>query len=116
LNRDRPYAAAGLNTARGKAGLLAAGGLLGALGISGAWIGAFTSLEPYQPLFLAVAAGLLAVGHRLAYRRADAACVEGEACSQPLPGRLVKGLLWAATLLVVAAAVFPYVGPALLGI
>lgn len=32
------------------------------VGISGAWIGALTSLAPYQPIFLTVAAAAIAAG------------------------------------------------------
>jgi mercuric ion transport protein len=112
-----------------KAGLAVVGGLLGALGasscclvplalfglgISGAWIGDLTALEPYQPIFLAVAIGFLGVGHYLVYRRPNTACSDGGACARPLPSRLVRLALWTATLLVVAAIAFPYVAPALL--
>jgi mercuric ion transport protein len=63
-----------------KAGLVAAGGILGALaasaccivplvlftlGISGAWIGNLTTLAPYQPYSLAVTGGFLGVGYYL---------------------------------------------------
>jgi mercuric ion transport protein len=112
-----------------KAGLAVVGGLLGAvaasscclaplalfgLGISGAWIGNLTALEPYQPIFLAVAIGLLGVGHYQVYRRPKVACSDAAACARPLPSRLVRLALWTATLLVVAAIAFPYVAPALL--
>jgi mercuric ion transport protein len=113
-----------------KAGLVAAGGILGALaasaccvvplalftlGISGAWIGNLTALAPYQPCSLAATAGFLAVGYYLVYRRRQASCVEGEACARPLPNRIVKLALWTATILAGAAVVFPYVAPILLG-
>jgi mercuric ion transport protein len=116
---------------RTPAGLAAVGGLLGALaassccivplalfalGISGAWIGDLTALEPYQPLFLVIAAGSLGVGHYRVYRSRNVDCAEGAACARSLPSRLVSSVLWAATFLVVAAAAFPYVAPALLGI
>jgi len=114
-----------------KAGLVAAGGgILGAvaasaccvvplvlfmLGISGAWIGNLTALAPYQPYSLAGTAGFLGVGYYLVYRRPQPACVENEACARPLPNHIVKLALWTATVLVGAAAVFPYVAPILLG-
>ncbi len=108
--------------------LLAAGGLIGALtassccilplvlfsfGISGAWIGNLTALAPYQPFFVAVTLGLLGYGYYLVYRKPQT-CAEGEACARPLPNRLVKVALWAATALVGAALVFPYVATVLL--
>src|SRR5215467_15129006 len=92
----------------GKAGWAAAGGILGALaassccllplalfmlGISGAWIGNLTALAPYQTIFFAATAGFLGVGYYLVYRQPRAACAD-RTCAQPLPGRIVKGVLW----------------------
>ena len=109
--------------------LLAAGGLLGALadssccilpvvlfslGISGAWIGNFTQLGPYQPYFLAVTIALLGTGYWLVHRASKRACVDGEACARPLPNRLVKIVLVVATVLVGAALVFDFLAPLLL--
>src|SRR6516225_6213868 len=103
----------------GKAGLAAAGGILGALaassccivplvlftlGISGAWIGNLTALAPYQPIFFAATAGFLGVGYWLVYRP-QTTCADG-ACVRSLPSRFVKSTLWAATALVLAAVAF----------
>ena len=109
--------------------LMAAGGLLGALaassccilpvvlfglGISGAWIGNFTQLAPYQPYFLAATIVFLGTGYWLVHLASKAACVEGEACARPLPNRLVKIVLVVATVLVVAALGFDFLAPLLL--
>ncbi|MGH6918537.1 MAG: mercuric transporter MerT family protein [Geminicoccaceae bacterium] len=109
---------------------LAAGGMLGAfasmsccilplvlfsLSLGGAWIGNLTALAPYQPIFVAITLGFLGAGFWLVYLRPKPACVDGEACARPLPGRIVKTTLWLATLLVAAALAFPYAAPALLG-
>ena len=109
--------------------LMAAGGLLGALaassccilpvvlfslGISGAWIGNFTQLAPYQPYFLAAATVFLGTGYWLVHRASKAACVKGEACARPLPNRLVKIVLVVATVLVLAAVGFDFLAPLLL--
>src|SRR5882757_9572726 len=98
--------------------LMAAGGLLGALaassccilplvlfsiGVSGAWIGNFTQLAPYQPYFIAATIGFLGTGYWLVYRSSKVACVDGAACARPLPNRLVKAGLIVATILVIAA-------------
>ena len=113
----------------GRAGLAAAGGMLGALasmsccilpvvlftlGISGAWIGNLTALAPYQPIFLAATAGFLGVGYSLVYRQPKVACADGT-CVRPLPNRSVKAMLWTATVLVLAAVAFDYLAPVLLG-
>ena len=109
--------------------LMAAGGLLGALaassccilpvalfslGISGAWIGNFTRLAPYQPYFLAATIVFLGTGYWLVHRPSRAACVEGEACARPLPNRLVNIVLIVATVLVLAAGGFDFLAPLLL--
>ena len=113
----------------GRAGLAAAGGMLGALasmsccilpvalftlGISGAWIGNLTALAPYQPIFLAATAGFLGVGYSLVYRQPKVACADGT-CVRPLPNRSVKAMLWTATVLVLAAVAVDYLAPVLLG-
>jgi mercuric ion transport protein len=108
--------------------LMAAGGLLGAfaassccilpvilfsLGISGAWIGNFTQLAPYQPYFLVATTVFLGAGYWLVRRASTRACVEGEACARPLPNRLVRIVLVLATVLVVAAFGFDLLAPLL---
>jgi mercuric ion transport protein len=109
--------------------VMAAGGLIGALaassccilpvvlfsfGISGAWIGNFTQLAPYQPYFLAATAVLLGTGYWLVNRASKRACIVGDACARPLPKRLVKIVLVVATVLVVAAVGFDVLAPLLL--
>lgn len=109
--------------------LLAAGGLLGALaassccilpvvlfslGVSGAWIGNFTQLAPYQPYFLAATLLCLGTGYWLVHRASKRACAAGDACARPLPNRLVKAMLVVATVLVVAALGFDLLAPMLL--
>ena len=106
--------------------LMAAGGLVGALaassccilplvlfslGVSGAWIGNFTRLAPYQPYFIAVTIGCLGYGYWLVYRSTKLACADGDACARPLPNRLVKTGLIVASLLAVAALGFDFLAP-----
>jgi mercuric ion transport protein len=110
--------------------LVAAGGLLAAfaaasccilplvlfgLGVSGAWIGTFTELAPYQPYFIAATMVCLGYGYWLVYRSSTvAACVEGEACARPLSNWLVRLALIVATVLIVAAIAFDLLAPLLL--
>jgi mercuric ion transport protein len=110
--------------------LMAAGGLLGAfaaasccilplvlfgLGVSGAWIGTFTQLAPYQPYFIAATIVCLGYGHWLVHRSSKVApCVEGEACARPLSNWLVRLGLLVATVLVIAAIVFDLLASLLL--
>ena len=106
--------------------LIAAGGLLGALaassccilplvlfslGVSGAWIGNFTQLAPYQPYFITATIGFLGYGYWLVYRSSKLACPDGDACAHPLPNRLVKIGLVSATILIVAALGFDFLAP-----
>ena len=53
--------------------------VLATLGISGAWIGNLTALEPYKP-------------------RPE--CVEGSYCARPQSSRITKAALWGASILV----------------
>jgi mercuric ion transport protein len=106
--------------------LMAAGGLVGALtassccilplvllslGVSGAWIGNFTQLAPYQPYFLAVTIGCLGYGYWLVYRSTKLACADGDACARPLPNRFVKTGLILASLLAATALGFDFLAP-----
>lgn len=106
-----------------RATLLSVGGILAALGaasccvvpfalfllgVSGAWIGNLTALEPYQPIFAAVALGFIGYGTYLVYWKPKAACVDGSYCAQPASSRMAKIGLWSAGALVVIAIGFPY--------
>jgi mercuric ion transport protein len=109
--------------------LLAATGLIGALaaasccilplvlfglGVSGAWIGTFTQLAPYQPWFLAATIACLGGGYWLVYSSSRAGCAEDRACARPLSNRLVQVGLIVATVLVVGAIGFDLLAPWLL--
>ena len=115
LDRGQKLAAVG-----GVIGALAASSccilpaILFSLGIGGAWIGNFTQLAPYQPYFIAATLAFIGTGYWLSYRSSKAACAAGEACARPLPNRLVKIALIAATVIVIAAWAFDYVAPYLL--
>ena len=106
--------------------LIAASGMLGALaassccilplvlfslGVSGAWIGNFTRLAPYQPYLIAVTLLFLGSGYWLVYRSGTRGCAEGEACARPLPNRVVKATLILATILVAAALGLDLIAP-----
>ena len=101
-----------------KKNLAAAGGVLGAmlastccigplllvtLGVSGAWIGNLSALQPYQPIFIAATLGFLGFGYWQVYRKPKKACEEGSYCASPTSDRVVKIALWAATGLVIVA-------------
>ncbi len=96
----------------------AAGGIIGAmlasscciaplvlltLGVSGAWIGNLTALEPYKPYFAAVTLVFVGLGFWHVYFRARAECVEGSYCARPRSSLITKTVLWIATALVLLA-------------
>jgi len=102
--------------------LLAASGILAALGassccvvpfalfmlgVSGAWIGNLTALEPYQPVFAAIAVACLGYGFYLVHRKSKVACPEDSYCASPSSNRAAKIGLWTATVLVIIAVGFP---------
>ena len=112
-----------------RAGLAAAGGVLGALaasaccilplvlfslGVGGVWVGRLASLAPYQPWFIGFAALSIGFGFWQVYGRPKVACADGAACARPLPKRMVKTALWSATVLVLAAIIYPFVIPYIL--
>ena len=85
--------------------------ILFSLGIGGAWIGNFTQLAPYQPYFIAATLAFIGTGYWLVYSSSKVACTPGEACARPVPNRLIKLALIAATVVVIAAWAFDYVAP-----
>jgi mercuric ion transport protein len=102
--------------------MLALGGVLGALGaasccviplalfllgVSGAWIGNLTALEPYQPIFAIVSLGFVGYGTWRIYFTPKQACADGY-CAAPQSDRIAKIGLWIAGTLVAIALGFPY--------
>ena len=124
--RARPEANRGATNLGQK--LLAGGGVLGALaasscclvplllfaiGIGCAWIGYPTRLAPYQPYFLAVAAGCVGFGYWLRHRSKKIACSDGEICARPVPNRTIAiGFVFVfAIILIVAALALDLLAP-----
>jgi len=105
---------------------LATGGLIGALlassccvlpfalislGISGAWIGTLSALEPLKPVFAMVAIALIAAGFWHAYFRKPNACEDGSYCARPDSSRLTKSALWLAIVFVLIALTIDFWAP-----
>ena len=82
--------------------------LLVALGLSGAWIGNLTLLEPFRPFFIAGALVALFFAGRRIFRR-EHNCQPGEVCAVPRTRRLYKIVFGIVSVLVLVALVFPYV-------
>lgn len=107
VRRQRLAAAGGILAALGAASCCVLPFALFTLGVSGAWIGNLTALEPYQPAFAAIAVVCLGYGFYLVYRKPKIACVEGSYCASPSSSRLAKIGLWTALVLVLIAIGFP---------
>src|SRR5258707_10587918 len=82
--------------------------VLVALGLSGAWIGNLTLLEPYRPLFIAGSLVALFFAGRRIFRPAHA-CEPDEACAVPRTRRVYKILFGIVSALVLIALIYPYV-------
>lgn len=80
------------------------------LGISGAWIGNLTALEPYRPGFIAAALIALALAGRRIFRPKQA-CAPGEICATPPIRRGYQAFFWIVATLVAIAIGFPYAMP-----
>jgi mercuric ion transport protein len=82
--------------------------VLVALGLSGAWIGNLTRLEPYRPVFIAGAVvSLFFAGRRIFRPVRD--CQPGKMCAVPGTRRIYKIVFGIVSALVLVALVFPYV-------
>jgi mercuric ion transport protein len=105
------------------AGLLSIGGIVAGLaagsccvvpfalflaGISGAWIGNLTALEPYRLYFAGFAVVCIGLGFYRVYRKPAAACAEDSYCARPASNRVAKIGLWTATTIVLISIVSPY--------
>ena len=105
----------GALVAGGLAALLASTCCLGplvlvTLGISGAWIGNLSMLEPYRPLFIGAALVAMFFAYQRIFRPVQG-CTPGEVCAVPNVRRAYRLLFWAVAALVVVAIAFPYVLP-----
>lgn len=102
----------------GRTGWFAAGGMVGAvlvsscciapllfvmLGLSGAWIGNLTALEPYRAYFAFVALVFIGLGFWSIYFQTRPACADGTYCAAPRSAKMIKIALWLATALVALA-------------
>ena len=109
-NADRP--GGGALFVGGLAAVLASTCCLGplvlvALGVSGAWIGNLTKLEPYRLYFVGGAVIALFFAWRRIFRPVEA-CEPGQVCAAPQTRRVYKMLFGIVSLLVFIALVFPY--------
>lgn len=99
----------------GIAALLASACCLGplvliTLGVSGAWIGNLTALEPYRPLFIGVALIAMFFAWRRIFRSAEK-CEPDEVCAVPRVRMAYKVIFSVVSVLILIALVFPYLLP-----
>ena len=109
---------------RTRQGLIAAGGISGAIaassccilplaltlaGVSGAWMANLRALTPYQPIFIVMTIAFLGYGFYLVYWKSRRAGADGTVCARPIvPNKVVMGALWTASFIVALAISFPY--------
>jgi mercuric ion transport protein len=101
--RERWFAAGGLTAAVLASSCCVAPLVLLMLGVSGAWIGNLTALEPYKPVFAAVALLFIGLGFWQVYFRRRRECAERTYCAQPRSSMITKVALWVATALTIVA-------------
>jgi len=113
VNNSRERTGSGALFVGGLAAILASTCCLGplllvALGLSGAWIGNLTRLEPYRPFFIGAAVVALFFAGRRIFRPAQT-CEPGEVCAVPRTRQIYKIVFGIVSVLVLIALVFPYV-------
>ncbi len=105
-------------------GLIATGGILGAVaasaccivpltlivfGVSGAWMANLRAMAPYQPIFIVMTIAFLGYGFYLVYWKPRKVSADGAVCARPIvPNKVVMGALWTASFIVALAISFPY--------
>lgn len=83
-----------------------------ALGVSGAWIGNLTTLEPYRPIFLTITLVFLGFAFYSIYRKPKTeSCAVEKPCASPGTKRMYKAILWIITILIFWLLIFPYLVP-----
>ena len=80
------------------------------LGVSGAWIGNLTALEPFRPVFVAAAVVALALAYRRIFRPV-AVCRPGDVCAIPRVQTTYKVLFAVVAFLLLVAVALPYIAP-----
>ena len=84
--------------------------VLVSVGLGGAWLANFQLLEPYRPVFIAVALAALGFAGWRIYRPATE-CKPGKVCAVPRVRRSYKIGFWSAAALLLFMLGFPYFAP-----
>jgi mercuric ion transport protein len=83
--------------------------VLVSLGIGGAWISTLTRLEPFRPLFIAVALICMTLAYKKIYRAPPPEhCEPGTLCALPQTNKTYRVLFWVVSVLVLVALAYPY--------
>src|SRR5215831_2129993 len=81
-----------------------------ALGVSGAWIGSLTALEPYRPIFIGLTLLFLALAfHRVYLVRP--ACSPDSPCANPGVLKRQRLVFWIVTVPVLGLIAVPWLAP-----
>ena len=114
------------DTGARRQGWLAFGGIIGAIlasaccivplllvtaGISGAWIGNLTALEPYKPYVAIVTFGLIGLGFWRVYFQPKPHCEPGSYCVRPESSIITKSALWIGALITLLAVTINWWAP-----
>jgi len=81
--------------------------LLLGLGISGAWIGSLTSMEPYRPYFTVATLIILAIVFRKLYLIPQQ-CEEDTDCANPKVIQNQRIIFWIVSIILIVIITFPY--------
>lgn len=85
--------------------------LLVTLGVSGAWIGNLTMLEPYKPYISAATLVPLGFGFWQVYFKSKPSCAPDSYCARPQSSVITKTALWVATILIALAVTIGWWAP-----
>ena len=105
--------AAGVLSALGASACCAAPLALVALGLGGAWVSGLRALEPFYPVFVAVALGAFGFAFWRLYV-APRRCAPEIACASPRVLRRQRIAFWVTLIIAKALILFPLYGPRLL--
>ena len=81
-----------------------------ALGISGAWIGSLTALEPFRPFFIGLTLLFLGAAFRKLYL-VPQACSSGTSCAEPRVLKRQRLIFWIVAALLLGLLMVPVVVP-----
>lgn len=85
------------------------------LGVSGAWIGGLSALEPFRPYLTGLTLAMLGLAFYRVYRAPRTACAPGRPCATRGYGRRTKVTLWISAAAVLGLLASPHVLPRVWG-